>query len=164
VHAGDDRRVALTPISYALQFRGRAEQQGRSSDRLAATTRAPSCELRSTVDDDGVHASFEAIDDCHAICRSRVLLSDDRTFEETGSISFGNGNTLYFHTIGTGILGPSPDPDLRHGSCVREVVGGQGRFARAEGRITSNFLLSSTGEITDTQVGVIFVAGQPRHL
>jgi hypothetical protein len=145
----------MTPISYALQFRGHAD--ARPAGALAATTRAPSCAVRTTLDRDGVHGHYEALDDASAICRSRVLLRGDRDFEETGSISFGNGNTLYFHTIGTGVLGPSPDPQLRHGSCVREVVGGEGQFARAEGRITSNFLLSETGELTDTQVGVIFV-------
>jgi hypothetical protein len=147
--------VTLTPISYALQFRGQAFEGGPGA--LNATTRAPSCAVRTMLDDDGVHARYEAFDGGCAVCRSRVVLAGERAFEETGSISFGNGNTLYFHTIGQGMIGSSPDPELRHGSCVREVVGGEGQFARAEGRITSNFLLSETGEITDTQVGVIFV-------
>ncbi len=147
--------MPLTPISYALQFRGQAFEGVPGA--LTATTRAPSCAVRTTLDEDGVHARYEAFDGGYAICRSRVVLAGEREFDETGSISFGNGNTLYFHTIGQGVIGASPDPELRHGSCVREVVGGEGQFARAEGRITSNFLLSETGEITDTQVGVIFV-------
>ena len=146
----------MTPIAYALQFRGQAQDRN-GAGRLATTSQAPSCTVRTTVGERGIQASFETLDDGCAVCRSRVVIAGNRTFEETGSISFGNGNTLYFHTIGAGVLAPSPDPGLRHGSSVREVVGGEGQFARAEGRITSNFLLSGTGELTDTQVGVIFV-------
>jgi hypothetical protein len=40
---------------------------------------------------------------------------------------------------------------------VREVEGGSGQFASAEGLITSNFLVSDTGEVTDNHFGVIFV-------
>jgi hypothetical protein len=40
------------------------------------------------------------------------------------------------------------------------VETGEGQFARASGRITSNFFLSDTGELTDNQIGVIFVNGR----
>jgi hypothetical protein len=40
---------------------------------------------------------------------------------------------------------------------VLEIDGGAGRYARATGRITSNFVLSPDGEITDEQVVVLFI-------
>ncbi len=69
---------------------------------------------------------------------------------------------MCFHSVGLGRLGSSPDPHLRHGSVVREVEGGDGQFAGAEGLITSNFFVSDTGEVTDNQFGLIFVRDQRR--
>ena len=40
-----------------------------------------------------------------------------------------------------------------------EIDGGEGRFEGARGLITSNFLVSDSGEVVDNQFGVIFVAG-----
>jgi hypothetical protein len=37
------------------------------------------------------------------------------------------------------------------------VLGGTGQFAGATGRVTSNFVLSDTGELTDNQFGLIFL-------
>jgi hypothetical protein len=72
-------------------------------------------------------------------------------------MEFGHGNRLGFHSIGRGHLAPSPDPHLRHGSVVRRIEGGEGQFAGSEGLITSKFLLSDSGEVTDNHLGVIFV-------
>jgi len=36
-------------------------------------------------------------------------------------------------------------------------MGGEGTFDGARGLITSNFLLSDTGELTENQLGVMFV-------
>ncbi len=44
-----------------------------------------------------------------------------------------------------------------------EICGGTGRFDGASGRITSNFVVSDDGEITDHQLGVVFVAVQPKE-
>jgi hypothetical protein len=55
---------------------------------------------------------------------------------------------------------PSADPDLRQGTVVWKVNGGQGHFEGASGLITSNLLLSLTGDLTENQLGVIFA---PAH-
>jgi hypothetical protein len=62
-----------------------------------------------------------------------------------------------FAAAGLGRLAACPDPNLRHGTVVRKVEGGNGQFARAEGFITCNFLVSDTGEVTDNHFGLIFV-------
>ena len=64
---------------------------------------------------------------------------------------------MRFRSVGLGRLVACPDPNLKHGTVIREVEGGDGQFAQAEGLITSNFLVSDTGEVTDNHLGVIFV-------
>ena len=43
--------------------------------------------------------------------------------------------------------------------CAWEIDGGAGAFADATGRIVSNFLVSAAGELTDHELGVVFVQG-----
>ena len=57
-----------------------------------------------------------------------------------------------------GRRGDSPDPHLKHGTVMWEVDGGEGQFAGARGRITSNFFASDMGDPTDNHFGVIFVS------
>jgi DNA repair protein RadA/Sms len=56
-----------------------------------------------------------------------------------------------------GRLDDAPGGEIRHGASVLEVAEGRGRYAGARGRITSNFVLSPDGEITDEQVLVLFI-------
>jgi hypothetical protein len=89
---------------------------------------------------------------------SEVTLTGETTFQESGTITFGQGgHRLRFSTVGQGYLGSSPDPKLRHGSVMWRVDGGEGQFAGASGLITSNFTVSETGEVTDNHLGVVFV-------
>jgi hypothetical protein len=67
---------------------------------------------------------------------------------------------LRFRSLCRGQIGPSPEPGLRLGTAVCEIDGGSGRLASASGRITSSFLVSETGELTDHQLGLIFVSGK----
>jgi hypothetical protein len=55
------------------------------------------------------------------------------------------------------MLGASPDARLRHGTAVLEVTGGRGHLAGARGYVTSNFLLSDAGELTDHHLGLLFL-------
>jgi len=93
---------------------------------------------------------------------SRLVFSDEVTFREEGTIDFGHGNAVRFRSLGSGTLQQSPDGSLRHGTSVLEVDGGVGRYAGARGRITSNFVVSPSGEITDEQVVVLFVKGREK--
>lgn len=88
---------------------------------------------------------------------TRLVFSDKATFREEGTIDFGSGNALRFRSLESGRLEPAPDGRVRHGTSVLEVAGGKGRYAGATGRITSNFVLSPSGEITDEQVAVLFI-------
>jgi hypothetical protein len=145
----------VKPLVYSMQFRGEARPF--APGILSAAMSAPSGALLTTIDADGVHGRFEAAPGEEATFRSRLAFADASSFEERGTILFGAGHALHLRSVGAGVLGPSPDPHLRHGTVMWQVERGEGQFEEAQGRITSNFFVSDTGELTDHQVGVIFV-------
>ena len=52
---------------------------------------------------------------------------------------------------------PPKDPDVLHGAAVYGITGGGGRFARATGLVTTNFLLwPATGQFEERQVAIVF--------
>jgi len=124
---------------------------------LEARATAPSSVLATSVGERGLTGRFEADDGYEAVLESRLVLGDDGSFDEVGSIVVGPGNVIRFRTVGVGHLAPSPDPHLEHGTAMWEIEGGEGQFEGARGRITSNFFVSDTGELTDNHLGVIFV-------
>ncbi len=145
-----------------MEFRGHSTSL--SPGVLTARATAPSSALVTEVDADGVHGRLEPRDggEAHLECRL-TFLDDDSRFDEVGTISFGNGNALRFRSATAGTLSPSPQPDLRHGTASWEVDGGAGSFEGATGRIVSNFLLSDTGDLTDHQLGVLFLPDPESH-
>jgi hypothetical protein len=88
--------------------------------------------------------------------RSRFVFADEVLFREEGSIELGAGNVLRFRSREPGRLYPQPG-GMRLGAAILDVEGGQGRYAGAAGRITSNFVLSPDGALRDEQVAVIFI-------
>jgi hypothetical protein len=144
----------MVPLTYALQFRGRAS--GQLSDGAVAELSAPSCVLMTNLLGDGLRGRYQLAAGGEARLRSDVSGDGDRLRAE-GTISFGSGHGLRFRTVETALIAPSPDPHLRHAGLVNEVLGGEGQFRGAYGRIVSNVLVSDTGEITDNHLGVVFV-------
>ncbi len=149
--------VGMHHVAFSMQFRGHSNQL--SPGVLTARATAPSSALVTEVDSEGVHGRLEPRegDEAHLECRLTFL--DDRSFEEVGTISFGNGNALRFRSAGAGTLARCADRRLQHGTAAWDVDGGAGAFAGATGRIVSNFLLSDTGDLTDHQLGVLFLNG-----
>ena len=146
----------LGPIVYSLQFRGRIRSL--SSRVLEQRASAPSQVLITTVDADGLAGRVEPGEGEEARLVSRLVLADDGSFDQSGTIEFAPGHVLNFRSVAAARLDSSPDPHLRHGAAVWEVEGGEGQFRGAHGRITSNFFLSDTNELTDNHFGLIFVA------
>jgi hypothetical protein len=145
----------MKPITYSLQFRGlAAELEG----GLRKQASAPGCALVTSLTHEGVAGSFVwAPGQEEAFLESTLAFTDRETFEEQGTIVFAHGHAL--HVRGPGRLAASPDPHLRHGTVTWEIVGGDGQFEGASGRITSNFLVSDTGDLTENQLGVVFTNG-----
>ena len=128
-------------MAFALEFHGEAVELDRG--RLWVETRAT--------------GGVDGLGDGEASCRRDLELTDDGSLIEKGELTFGGGDAVTFTARGR--LRPSPDPEFRHGTAVHEVTGGRGRLAGARGFLTSNFLLSSTGSLTDHHQGLLFVAG-----
>lgn len=142
----------MKPITFSLQFRGQVAQ---FEGGLRKQARAPGCALVTSLTADGPDGHFVwAPGDDEALLDSTLAFRDERRFEEVGTIVFALGNSLRIR--GRGRLAPSADPDLRQGTVVWSIDGGDGHFDGATGLITSNFLLSATGDLTENQLAVVF--------
>ena len=150
------QETTLQPIVYSLQFRGLIRSL--SSRVLEQRASAPSQVLTTTVDAKGLAGRVEPGEGEEAQLVSRLVLAADGSFDQSGTIEFAPGHVLAFRSIAAARLGSSPDPHLRHGAAVWEIEGGEGQFRGAHGRITSNFFVSDTNELTDNHFGLIFVA------
>lgn len=152
---GSDRTIdGMSPLFYSLQFRGFAKSL--SPRVLDARATAPPARVITNLGNEGLEGRVESGDGAEAILESRFVVDEGEALHVSGRIVIGEGNVLRFRTLGTGRLGRSPDPHLRQGAVVCEVLGGEGQFAGASGRIASSLLLSDSGDITETQLGVVF--------
>ena len=146
----------MHPITFSLQFRGQVTRLG---DGRRKEARAPGCALITRLTPNGPAARFEwASGEDEALLESRLTFRDERRFDEDGAIVFALGHSLRIR--GHGRLAPCADPELRHGSVVWSIAGGDGHFRRTSGLITSNFLLSASGDLTENQLAVVFAPGR----
>jgi hypothetical protein len=139
----------MKELVFALEFKGTAGPVPGSENRLRAKTSATGQTLRSVLKPDGVQAAIEPAGGDSASFESEVEIIGEGTFLESGSITYGRAGKVTFTTVGQGMLGPSPLPDVQRGAVIWEVTGGEGRFQGAQGLITSNFTVGQQGEVTD---------------
>ncbi len=147
----------MKQVSYALRFAGQASPQNDEGTILKAATSSPSSAITTRVTATGLESSIDRIDGGDATFDSEVRIGEDGKFDESGTITFGAGNSLSFETVGEGRLGPSPNEGTNSGCIMWRIVSGTGQFAGAEGYITSNFTVSGEGAVEDNQFGVIWV-------
>jgi hypothetical protein len=141
-------------LTYTLEFRGEATQDGSGFVKRASAT---PCSHVTRLGERGVDARLVYDDGGEeAFLEGRLSMNGDGSFTETSAVYFGHGHELHLRTVDPGRLAPSADDDLSHGTAVLEVVRGTGQFAGATGRITANFVLSDTGDLTETQLGLVF--------
>lgn len=131
----------MQQLPYALELRGHA------------TPVSPGVLLTRA---HGVHALFG--DGGEALLEGRLSLSDEGVFELAATIGLGDGSAIRLRTVEPGKLADAGTPGLRAGTAICEIDRGSGFLAGASGRIVSSFLLSETGELTDTQAGTLLVA------
>lgn len=147
----------MPQVIFNLQFRGTAAPAG-DAGVMKATTSATSCSMETIMAPEGVKGKFSPADGGLAYFESEVRITSPDAFTESGTITFGDGDdSIRFSTVGQGHMGPSSDPKHVHGAVIWKIEGGEGQFAGASGLITSNFLLSDTGDVVDHQFGLIFV-------
>ena len=148
----------MKQIVYVMQFRGQAAPSSDRPNVLLASTTASSCNVRTSMDPEGVACSVEAVDGGTAAFQSEVTLTGGTGFQESGTIEFGSGgHRLHFSTVGEGYMNVSADESLKHGTIAWRIDSGEGQLEGATGLITSNFTVSGTGEVVDNQFGVIFL-------
>ena len=135
----------VDPIAFTLRLEGEAVELG--GGRFWVETRAPAADAGAD--------RLEGIGSGPARCRRDLELWEDGSIVETGELSFGRDDAITFRARGA--LGASPDPRRRHGTAILEVTGGRGQLAGARGYVTSNFLLSDSGELTDHHLGLLFL-------
>jgi hypothetical protein len=95
-----------------------------------------------------------------AVVETRIEWPDDRTIAEVGSLTIPGGHVLRFASLGCDLITSAPEEGIRHGTAILEVTGGNGCFAGATGRLSSNSLISAIGELTTYLVAVLFT---PAH-
>ena len=135
----------MRSIAFAIQLEGEAVELG--GGRYWVETRA----LR----DGSAPPQQQELGVGNALCRRDLELWDDGSLVETGELSFGDVDAITFRARGA--LASSPEPGRRHGTAVLEVTGGRGRLVGARGYVTSNFLLSENGDLTDHHLGLLFL-------
>jgi proteasome assembly chaperone (PAC2) family protein len=88
-----------------------------------------------------------------------VKMTGKTTFDESGTITFGDQGSIRVTTVGEGTLSPSAEEGVQHGSVIWRAEDGDGRFAGASGLITSNFRVQAEGgQATEVQVLDLFLA------
>lgn len=153
--------MAMKRIIYAMLFKGGAAP-GAAANKLKVNAAGPSCVLTSVIGPKGVDGTVETAPAGNAQFESEVTMTSEGRFQESGSITFGEGgHRLRFKSIDDGHFGVAPDPAWKQGCVNWRVEGGDGQFAGAAGIITSNFLFNDAGEVADYQFGVIYVRDMP---
>jgi hypothetical protein len=92
----------MRQLIYAMRFTGQAAPANDAGTVLKAATKAPSSVLTSTVGADGLTGSLQPADGGEARFASEVTFTGETTFQEVGTIAFGEGNVLRFGTVGSG--------------------------------------------------------------
>lgn len=139
----------MRELVFALEFRGRGGPVPGSTTKRQARTTAPSQALRTLMAADGVSGAVDPLPGESAVLESRVERFPDGSFVEDGTITYGRAGSISFDTVGRGHVGPAAGGSGSHGVVMWRITGGEGRFAGAQGLITSNFTVSPNGDVTD---------------
>jgi hypothetical protein len=147
----------MREVIYAMRFTAQAEPVGDVGNVLKATTSAPSRTLSSRMRADGLTATLAPAAGDAATFESEVTFTGKTSFQETGTIGFGDGNQMRFSTVGSGYLAPSADPTRKQGTVMWRIEEGAGQFAGASGLTTSNFFVDEPLQVVDHHFGVVLL-------
>ena len=145
----------MPQLVYTLRFTGRATPTGLDGSVLDVKATVPSATFAATIGPDELVTVLVPDAGAEAVFASVLTFTGETSFQEVGTIVFGEGNLLRFATVGSGYV--SSAPDGRHGAAVWRVDGGAGQFAGARGLITAHVLLGSDLVLVGHHLGVIFL-------
>jgi hypothetical protein len=152
----------MRQVTFALQFKGK---RTRWPGRYRGKTSASDQTWRTALSPGGVDASVEPAGSGTAACEIEIEAvvghgvpdEGEGTFTITGSVKYGGAGRVTFKTVGQSVLAASAAPGLQQGAVIWEVTGGDGQFAGATGLITSNFSMTTEGELVDNQLAQLFL-------
>ena len=147
----------MRELVFALEFRGKAAEVPGTEGRRQARTTASSQTFSTLLTADGVQARLEPHSGEIAVLEAQVHRFGDGTFVEHGTIAYGLAGTVSFETLGRGWVRPGPTPGSSGGGVLWRIKGGDGLFANAQGLITSNFIVSGDGDVTDNHFARIYL-------
>ena len=149
----------MRQLVYAMHFRGQAAKAATDPMVLRATSSATSCIVNTTIKESGLDAELKPAEGDLAFLESELRITSPDSFEQSGVITFGDetDHVLRFSTVGKGHFTSDMAPGVMAGTVSWKVQGGEGQFARAQGFITSTFLLTESGDLNDYHSGVIFL-------
>ena len=147
----------MRELVFALEFKGKAAAVPGTDGKRQARTTASSQTLSTMLAADGVRARVEANPGETAVLEAQVQRFGDGTFVEAGTIAYGAAGAVTFETIGRGWVGPGSTPGSAAGGVLWRITGGDGRFASAQGLITSNFTVSADGDVVDNHFARIYL-------
>jgi hypothetical protein len=145
----------MRQLVYALRFTGRATPDAPDGSVLALSATAPGVTLVTVVGPTGLATSLEPAPGPEASFASEMTITGATSFQELGTITFGDGHWLHFATVGSGYLAPCSIG--QQGATVWRVEGGEGQFEGARGLITAHFILSADLTVIGHHLGVIFL-------
>jgi hypothetical protein len=145
-------------LMYDLWFHGVVTRVGIDGNVCRIVSRAPDRASRARIATDAIDRAAHPFFDDEATLESDWIFTGATTFQETGAIQLGKGShRLRFSTYGSAFLALPAEDNCRHGSGIRWVEGGEGRFAGASGLMTSVFCLAEDLSIVEHHIGVLLV-------
>lgn len=149
-------------VVYSLRFEGKISDGG-APDQKRADSIAPGLSVITVIDGAGVGGTVGAlVNGGQAHFQSQVKFLGPNSFDERGTIDFGNSHTLEFATVISGYVGDTAEAGIQHGGVIWNVVGGTGQFQGATGLIVGNFFIKDGKKVVDHHLGYIFTADPDR--
>lgn len=152
----------MREVVFTLEFRGHAGPVPGTEARRRARSTASSQVFRTLLGPRSIEAGVEPAPGDIAVLESEVEPTGDATFVEWGTIRYGAFGTVTFRTAGQGVLGPPGVAGVRRGAVIWEVTTGERGLSGAVGFITSNFIVTPDGQVTDNHVARLFLAAPDR--
>lgn len=149
----------MRKIFYTMHFRGQTSKAASDSKTLRTTASATSSVVNTHIQSNGIASELQATDGQLAFLESEFHLTGPDSFQGASTITLGeeSEHVLRLKLIQDGHLNRTIEPGTMTGTSSWTVEGGEGQFAAVQGLITSIFTLTSDGEFTDYQLGLLFL-------
>jgi hypothetical protein len=148
----------MDQVTFTLRFQGCATPLDTAPNAARVTMTARSSSLTTIIGPQGVRSLAQPVPAEVARFEATVRKTGEATFSGSGMVAFGdNGHYLRISTHQPGWWGSGPDSQSRQGTVTWHVEGGTGQFARAQGLISSVFLVTADGHVSGCLTAALFL-------